>query len=67
MTELEKEVKDIAQARKLLIELCHAVFCVADYDDYQAIKVMVDKCDDRSRKARREIRNINRTNNKDTQ
>ena len=67
MTKLEYEVKDMVQAKKMLIELSVTAYHVFDREDYQAIKILMAKCDDRARKARRKLRHINRTNNEDNQ
>lgn len=67
MTELENEVKDMAQAKKLLMGFCVSGYDVICRDDYQAIKILMKKCDDRARKARRKLRHISRTNNEDNQ
>ncbi len=67
MTELEKEIDDMVQAKKTLIELSVTAYHAFDRDDYQAVKILMAKCDDHARKARRKLRHINRTNNEDNQ
>lgn len=67
MTKLEDEVKDMVQAKKLLIDFCVSGYDIICRDDYHAIRVLMEKCDDHARKARRKLRHINRTNNEDNQ
>ena len=67
MTELEKEIDDMVQAKKLLIDFCVSGYDIICRDDYHAIRVLMEKCDDRAREARRKLRHINRTNNEDNQ
>ena len=67
MTKLEDEIKDMIRAEKMLIELSVTAYHAFDRDDYQAVKILMAKCDDHARKARRKLRHINRTNNEDNQ